>query len=111
MALGVALTVVFAALIGGLILLGLRQRLTLEVPPRPWPKAVAAPPVFRRLRVIRWSLLPALMALAVLEQSFGWIKWALLLPIAVAYLGTVAATVVIGVRLGLKANRERKRSN
>src|SRR5712691_5657779 len=99
MTLAVALTVVFAALIGGLILLGLRQRLTLEVPPRHWPKSVAAPPVLRRLRIIRLSLLPVLMVMAVLQQWFRWIVWMLLLPVAVAYLGTVAATMVIGIRL------------
>jgi hypothetical protein len=111
MTLAVALTVVFAALIGGLIVLGVRQRPILEVPPHPWPKAVAAPPALRRLRVIRLSLLPLLMALAVLQQWFRWIKWMLLLPVAIVYLGTVAATMVISIRLGLRASRERKRSN
>ena len=101
----------FVATVAMLITLGLRQRLTLDLPPPAWPEPIelaeTAHESTHRLRVIRWMLLPIWLAAALIGQWLTWLRWLVIL-LGAAYVGLVVATVVVDLRFAIKALKARK---
>jgi hypothetical protein len=93
------------ALVGGLIVLGLRQRPTLEIPPRPWPEPVPMSPQQRRLHF--GLFLGGWMCwLGALVGAVADIRWLVLVGWSL-FLAVYAVRLFMNVRRAIKARRSR----
>ncbi len=101
MAAPAALIIAFVGIVGTLIVVGLRQKFILEVPPKPWAQPVELPHLGVRLRRLRWSLLPFLIAAAVLADRTG--DRSVLVILTAGYVAITIAFVVITFRTALQA--------
>jgi hypothetical protein len=108
-ALGLALAALFVLVVGGLIFIGMRQRLTLEIPARTWPEPEPLPSWTDRFRVIGFVgmlVAPLVGLVAILAGASGTAFRAIVLPFVSLYVLSVLTRALIAFRIGLRARKK-----
>jgi divalent metal cation (Fe/Co/Zn/Cd) transporter len=109
MALGFTLTALFVLVVGALIFIGMRQRMVLEVPPRPWPEPQPLPRWTQRLRAIGFIGILAAPGIYFLGHALGLPEGLLLAVIAIIFgfhIVVLLIRAVLAFRVAARANRK-----